>query len=140
MESNYILGPLVSQITKKRHKPGSLEHMLVGKQEILQTKLDVLIVSIQQRFKIRDQNIEKIEEDKLKTTNQLLYFHPQYGAGVQGQNMTPSLYRQYMDLNQSSRREEADCWRDVMFVMRDLLQTWDSLQEAKNRAHFFGRK
>lgn len=140
MESDYILGPLMSQIANKRHKPGSLEHMLVGKQEILQTKLDVLVVSVQQRFKIRNQNLNSIEEDKLKTTNQLLYFHPRYGAGVQGQSMTPTLYRQYMELNQSIRREESDCWRDVMFVMRDLLQTWDSLQEAKNRTHFFGGK
>ena len=42
----------------------------------------------------------------------------------------------HLDLERQRREEEAGCWRDIIPVMRDILTTWEALEQARARAIF----
>jgi hypothetical protein len=41
-----------------------------------------------------------------------------------------------LQLEAQRRDQDVQCWRDVVLVMRDFLDTWDAHEQAKDRSIF----
>ena len=116
--------------------PGALDQLLNSKSRILKTKLEVLTAEVLQRLNIRDVNITRIGHDQnlLSEITQVLSRQANYGQR-EHKEKTP-LYGKGFDLERERRAQDAECWRDIVMVMRDFLNIWEAHEQAKSRAIF----
>jgi hypothetical protein len=115
---------------------GALDHLLHSKSRILRTKLEVMASEIQARFAMWDRNLNRIGNEKenvealLNQSVRLTRYH------LREPNEVTRLRESSLNLNAQRRQEDIQCWRDVVLVMRDFLDTWESHEQAKNRSIF----
>lgn len=114
----------------------ALDHLLHSKSRILRTKLEVLASEIQARFAIWDRNLERIGHEKqqvealLSQSTRLARYH------LREPNEVIRLRESDLRLDSQRREEDIQCWRDVVMVMRDFLNTWEIHEQAKSRSIF----
>jgi hypothetical protein len=115
---------------------GALDHVLHSKSRILRTKLEVLASEIRARFAMWDLNLDRIGNEKenvealLDQSARLTRHH------LREPNEVTRLRESSLNLDAQQRQEDIQCWRDVVLVMRDFLDTWESHKQAKNRSIF----
>jgi hypothetical protein len=115
---------------------GALDHLLHSKSRILRTKLEVLASEIQARFAMWDRNLERISNEKeqvealLNQSTRLTRYH------LREPNESTRLNESSLQLDSQRRQEDIQCWRDVVQVMRDFLDTWEAHEQAKSRSIF----
>ena len=116
--------------------PHALDQFLHSKGKILKTKLEVLAAEVLQRLNIRDVNIARIGHDQtlLSEITQVLSRQANYGQR-EHKDKTP-MYAKGFDLERERRTQDAECWRDIVMVMRDFLNIWESHEQAQSRAIF----
>ncbi|MBI3852701.1 MAG: hypothetical protein HY298_20800 [Verrucomicrobia bacterium] len=116
--------------------PGALDHLLHSKSRILRTKLQVLASEIQARFAMWDRNLERISGEKeivetlLNQSTRLARYH------LREPNEVIRLRESSLQLDARRREEDIQCWRDVVMVMGDFLNTWEAHEQAKSRSIF----
>ncbi len=116
----------------------SLDDLINQKGRILKTKLEVFASEIHERVRIRSRNIDRISEDEetvkkmLKELNRM----ERYRLRDTGQQQR-TLYQEVFTLEKERREQDVECWRDVVQVMRDFLDTWEAHQQAKSKADLF---
>lgn len=116
--------------------PGALDHLLHSKSRILRTKLEVLASEIQARFALWDRNLDRIGSEKgnvealLDQSTRLARYH------LRDQRDATRFHESALRLESQRRDEDIQCWRDVVMVMRDFLDTWEAHEQAKNRSIF----
>ena len=116
--------------------PLALDHLLHSKSRILRTKLEVLASEIQARFALWDRNRERIHTGKgsvealLDQSTHLARYHLQHQRDV------TRLHESALRLESERRHEDIQCWRDVVQVMRDFLDAWETHEQARNRSIF----
>jgi hypothetical protein len=47
-----------------------------------------------------------------------------------------ALYELLFKAKQEERLQDVECWRDIVLVMRDFLNTWDAHEQMQARAIF----
>lgn len=115
---------------------GDLDHLLHSKSRILRTKLEVLASEIQARFAMWDRNLERIGSEKdevealLNQSTRLARYH------LREPNEVARLRESSLRLDSQRREEDIQCWRDVVLVIRDFLNTWEAHEQAKSRSIF----
>ena len=114
----------------------SLDLLVNQRTRILDTKLDVLAAEIEERLRIRRQNVKGIMSEELRTGSLLLEFHPTYGIGRCDSRIQQSLYQKKFDLTKEKRQQDVECWRDIVLVMRDFLTAWEAREQAGAGASF----
>ena len=131
----------LSQITVDSPQPHEsdsivLDHLIHSKSRILGTKLEVLASEIQARFAMWDRNLERINTEKgpvealLDQSTRLARYH------LREQGEVTRLHESALRLESQRRDEDIQCWRDVVLVMRDFLDTWETHEQAKSRSIF----
>ena len=111
-----------------------LDQMLGQRSRLMQTKLDALSVQIIERLRIRAKNLERILDEELDVSNQLISFErlthsrPDSPFALEG-----LLQSKRFELGKERRSQDVECWRDLMQIMRDFLNTWESLQLTRTR-------
>ena len=114
----------------------ALDQLLHSKSRILRTKLEVLAFEIQARFAIWDRNLERIGNEReqvdalLSRSTRLVRYH------LREPNEVTRLRESDLRLNSQRREEDIQCWRDVVMVMRDFLNSWEIHEQAKSRSIF----
>ena len=115
---------------------GALDHLLHSKSRILRTKLEVFASEIQARFAMWDRNLDRIGGEKehvealLNQSTRLVRYH------LREPNEVTRLRESSLQLDSQRRQEDIQCWRDVVLVMRDFLDTWEAHEQAKSRSIF----
>jgi hypothetical protein len=114
----------------------ALDHLLHSKSRILRTKLEVFASEIQARFAMWDRNLDRIGSEKeqvealLNHSTRLVRYH------LREPNDVTRLRESSLQLDAQRREEDIHCWRDVVMVMRDFLDTWEAHEQAKSRSIF----
>ena len=107
-----------------------------GRSEILQTRLSVSAVQIIERLKIRAKNLDKLLDEEIEIDNRLIPIESQSGNSRSDfMGLENLLLGKRFDISQERRKQDVECWRDLVNVMRDFLKTWEDLSglEAKQR-------
>src|SRR5262245_7239680 len=115
---------------------GALDNLLHSKSRVLRTKLEVLALEVQARFALWDRNLERIGSEKeqveslLEQSTRLARYHLLESSEV------TRLRDSVLQLDSQRRDEDIQCWRDVVLVMRDFLNSWEAHEQAKSRSIF----
>jgi len=83
-----------------------------------------------------DRNLDRIGSDKeqvealLSQSTRLARYH------LRDQREVTRFHDSTLRLESQRRDEDIQCWRDVVLVMRDFLDTWEAHAQAKSRSIF----
>ena len=114
----------------------ALDHLLHSKSRILRSKLEVLASEIYARLTMWNRNLARIDDDKAKVEDLLNQFTRLARYHLRDQQDVGRLRDSGLQLEAQRRDEDVQCWRDVVMVMRDFLETWETHEQAKNRSIF----
>lgn len=114
-----------------------LDNLLHFKSSILKSKLEVLASEIFARLAVWDRNVARIDEDKTQVEGLLSRLAQQARYHLRDHRDKNQFYKQMSDLEVQRRSQDVECWRDIVFVMRDFLAAWEAHEQSKNRAIFF---
>lgn len=127
MESTY------SFTTSSTH---SLDQLLGQKTELLRTKLEVFGAEIRDRFRLRERNSECIQTERERAGADLNRVNLLVGYDLREPRDLAPFHQQLAQLDQEHRRQNTDCWADIVPVVRDFLEVWEALEQARARACF----
>lgn len=97
--------------------------------QILQTKLGILAAQVLDRLRLQSENLSSILEQEQELADRILNrSHYEEGSPALDQ-----LRQQRGFLKQEQRNQKVDSWRDLSHVIRDLLSTWEDLEQTKTR-------
>jgi len=113
-----------------------LDNLLHSKSRILRGKLEVLASEIYARLTLWDRNLARIGSDKENVEKLLEQFARLARYHLRDQKDVTRLHDSNLRLETQRRDEDIQCWRDVVMVMRDFLETWEANEQAKNRSMF----
>ena len=113
-----------------------LDNLLHSKSRILRSKLEVLASEIYTRLTMWDRNLGRIDTDKANVETLLDQFTRLARYHLREQKDISRLQDSNLRLEAQRRDEDVQCWRDVVMVMRDFLETWEAHEQAKNRSIF----
>jgi len=113
-----------------------LEDLIQGKARILRTKLEIFGLEIADRLLLRERNLRRIDDESTRVLETLGRLSRLVKYQLRQQRDVDSFYRQQFNLEQERRSQDVDCWRDIAPVMRDFLNVWEALEQAKARAMF----
>ena len=114
----------------------ALDHLLHSKSRILRSKLEVLASEIYARLTMWNRNLARIDDDKAKVEDLLNQFTRLARYHLRDQQDVGRLRDSTLQLEAQRRDEDVQCWRDVVMVMRDFLESWEAHEQAKNRSIF----
>jgi hypothetical protein len=114
----------------------ALDHLLHSKSRILSSKLEVLASEIYARLTMWNRNLARIDDDKAKVEDLLSQFTRLARYHLRDQQDVSRLRDSTLQLEAQRRDQDVQCWRDVVLVMRDFLETWEAHEQAKNRSIF----
>ncbi len=114
----------------------ALDHLLFSKSRILRSKLEVLASEIYARLTMWNRNLARIDDDKAKVEELLYQFTRLARYHLRDQQDVGHLRDSALQLEAQRRDEDVQCWRDVVMVMRDFLESWEAHEQAKNRSIF----
>lgn len=107
----------------------SMTDIFTQRTQILQTKLGILSVQVMERLKLRAVNLSSIIEAEEDISNRILR-REDY---EEDSPALDSLRQQRHFILQDQRSQNVDCWRDLSHTIRDLLSTWEDLEQSKIR-------
>ena len=113
-----------------------LDNLLHSKSRLLRSKLEVLASEIYTRLTMWERNLARIDGDKQKVEQLLQQFTRLARYHLRDQNDVTRLHDSNLRLEAQRRDEDSQCWRDVVMVMRDFLETWEAHEQARNRSIF----
>lgn len=119
---------------KKPTAPIGPTKLLNQKTDRLQTKLDVLVLFLHERLRIRDQSMESLDADAKGIRELLTAFEVRRDEGrMDASSLESTLISQGLSVERERRSQEVTCWQDLFRLMQQMLQIWESTQEAKSK-------
>lgn len=114
----------------------ALDDLVHSRGRILGRKLDVLSAEIWWRLYLASGNLARLNDDREQLSHMFDRLDRQANYGLREHSEKGILYRKLMDLRTEERSQRVECWKDVVQVMRDFLETWDAHEQAQGRARF----
>lgn len=114
----------------------SIDEFLGSRRRILGKKLEVFVSEIAARLAIRKQNSDAVGWEKYRILKHIEFLDHKALYGHRAHTEKTVFYQQLFQLSQELRKEEVECWKDIVQVMRDLLFTWEGYEQAKARGRF----
>jgi hypothetical protein len=114
----------------------TLDDLIHANTRILRTKVEAVAAAVQERLKIRRQNIERIADDHYKLTDLLQHISVAANYHLREHKDKDRLYQRAFELTRERRDQDTDCWKDIVLVLRDFLTFWDEYERAKARGAF----
>ena len=112
----------------------TIEAMLHGREKTLRLRLEVAAVQIIERLRIRSQNLQAISAEDLEIGTRML------NGESNPHGLAWDLERHLLDkrtqLERERRSQETECWRDLVGVVRDLLNAWEGLSDTWAKERF----
>lgn len=114
----------------------TLDDLIHTNTRILRTKLEAISATVQERLKIRRNNLTQIADDREKLTEIIQHISVAANYHLRDHREKDRLYQRAFDLTRERRDQDTDCWRDIVLVLRDFLTFWDEYERAKARGAF----
>jgi hypothetical protein len=109
-----------------------IEDLMEQRRDIVHRKLHMVISEINQRYKLKNENLYQIDLDQC-TCRSLIY---DMGPNTWDRKRV-EFERRIIDLEQEKRRERASYFRDILFLKKELRQSLIEKVEEENKARFF---
>jgi hypothetical protein len=107
-----------------------IDDLLLQRDEIIDSRLDMLMSDIYQRRKLEEDNLYRINLDQCTCRN-LIYRMDRYVWDKKRVDVEKKI----IDLEQEKRREQADYFRDILFLKKELRETLvEKLEEQQKLA------
>lgn len=118
------------QYQVKQEEDGGLDMFLGLRQEVLDTKIGLLTNEIDTRQQLKQANLYRMNLDQCECQNQIMLL---------GQHLWDKrrmqLEQHILRLEEEKRREETSCFRDIMFLNKELrLALIEGLEERQKAA------
>ncbi|MGV8080992.1 MAG: hypothetical protein AB2L22_13160 [Syntrophales bacterium] len=127
------LYPLTSPLnTSISSIPTGLEGLLYQRQEVIHSKIRMVLSEIDQRRTMMDYHINRIDLDQCTCRN-LIYF---IGKHYMDRRRV-DIEKKIIDLEQEKRRERAAYFRDILFLRKELRESFIEKLEEDQRAEIF---
>ena len=131
--SGFSAGKSYIDATNDPNIPG-LDQLMGHRQEVLNSRIDMLYTEITQRFQLKDENLYRIKLDQCAFKNMVYIRHEDIWD-----DRRVELERRILDLEQEKRREKSGCFKDVLFLRKELRDTMiEKIEEEKKLALFAG--
>lgn len=106
-----------------------ISELFSQRSKILQTKLGILSAQVIERLTIRANNLNSLIEEESELSNRILNREHRDASSHNLDN----LRQQKHFILQEKRSQDVECWRDLSHTLRDLLRTWEELEQSKVR-------
>lgn len=113
-----------------------LEDLLGRKAEIVAANLDALAVALTVRVRLWAEQLDGIEEDRECAERFLAQLDHQARYHLRDHRDKTPFYRVLFSLEEERRTRAAECWRDLVLVLRDFLLAREVHQQSQARAMF----
>ncbi len=114
----------------------SLEQLIHLNTRILNAKLAVIASHVVERLRIHGRNVLRIDEDQSMLASMMEHITRGALYGLRQHQDKRIHYQKLFELEEERRRQDVECWRDIVLVMRDFLTFWDAHEHAQARAIF----
>lgn len=108
------------------------EQLICQRQDLIFSNLEMLYTQIYKRQGIKDMNVYRINLDQCSFKN-LIYQMNDY---IWDKNRI-ELEQKIIDLEQEKRKEEATCFKDTLFIQKELRQSLIEKLEEQQKANLF---
>ena len=109
-----------------------LENLISQRQNLISSNLEMLYAEIYKRHKVKEINIYHINLDQCSFRN-LIY---QTNDDIWDKKRV-EFEEKIIDLEQEKRKEEANCFKDTLFIQKELRQSLIEKLEEQQKANFF---
>lgn len=130
-----MTAPTVMNYTETENL-SSIDNLIHRKGRLFRTKMEVLAFEIVQRLCIKSTNLESLDAQQTGLIERLRSLDRQAQYHLRDHQEKRTFYEAMVKLEQERRSQHVECWRDVVMVMRDLLEVWESHENAKVRSQF----
>jgi hypothetical protein len=121
---------------REMEKDDGLDRLFDQRTAILKTKLEVFASELLDRLRIRSKNLLTISENQDRLGRMLETLTCQANYHFRDHKEKSVFYQLSFDLERQKRSEDVECWRDVAQIMKDLLNVWEAMEQAKSRSMF----
>jgi hypothetical protein len=108
------------------------EQLIAQRQNLIFSNLQMLYTEIYKRQKIKDTNIYRINIDQCAFKNLIF----QVNDYIWDKNRI-ELEQKIIDLEQEKRKQEANCFKDTLFIQKELRQSLIEKLDEQQKASFF---
>ena len=119
-------------LDRKSSYPTGLEGLLYQRQEVIHSKIRMVLTEIDQRRVMKDYHIHRIDLDQCTCRN-LIYFIGKHYMDRRRLDMEKKI----IDLEQEKRRERAAYFRDILFLRKELRESFVEKLEEDQKADIF---
>ena len=98
-----------------------LDKLMGEKRELLHSKIEMILVGIEERKKIKQENLYRIDIDSCDCTNMIFQMPPYRKYGFDRERLTVEKMKK--DLEKQKRMEEVNYFRDLALLQKDLKDT-----------------
>lgn len=109
-----------------------LESLLYQRQEVIQAKIQMVLSEINQRRILKDENLSQIDLDQ-NTCRNIIYRMRRYYVDRQRVDMEKKI----IDLEEEKRREKTTYFRDILFLRKELRESFVEKLEEDQKAELF---
>lgn len=102
--------------------------------EILKLRLAALGAEAKARLSIHGDHAELTASECRSLDDEVVRVARLVDYGQLDPQQLSELQRHRADLQKERRKEDVECWRDLTALMKDFLDTWDSLERARGLA------
>ncbi len=114
----------------------AIDSLMHSKSRLLRSKLEVLASEIYTRLAMWERNLARIDRDKVQVESLVSQFTRLARYHLREPKDITRFHESNLRLEAQRRTEDVECWRDLVMVMRDFLETWEAHEQAKNRSIF----
>ena len=111
-----------------------LEDIIRNKEEIIYSKIQMLLSEIYRRHRIKEANLYEISRDQCTCRNLIYLMGDIYLDGKRIE-----LERKIIDLEQEKRKEKVGYFKDILFLKKELRETLVEKLEEGQKAVFLAK-
>lgn len=109
-----------------------LEGLLYQKQEVINSKIQMVLTEINQRRIMKDYHIYRIDLDLCTCQNLISFIGTHYKD-----KRRIDIEKKIIDLDQEKRRERTSYFRDILFLRKELRESFIEKLEENQKAEIF---
>jgi len=128
-----LLYPVPFPLDKKSSSYSTgLEGLLYQRQEVIHSKIQMVLTEINQRRILKDENLYKIDLDQCACLNLIYHIGKDYKD-----KRRVDIEKKIIDLEEEKRRERTTYFRDILFLRKELRESFIEKLEEDQKADIF---
>ena len=120
---------------QKQFFGAGLDDLMNQRRDVLHSKIQMLISEVYKRYELKKDNLNQIDLDQCECRNLIYLLGDMYLD-----KKRIDIERKIIDLGQEKRKEQAGCFRDILFLKKELRESLIEKLEEEQKSDFFMNK